>query len=135
MSSLPEACLKPSPIWYNTALDLFLPLLFRDSVRRRVVGKVCGVVFSCLSSRAVSISTTEDYNTDRFIQVLSRFVNRHGCPKVLYSNRGSQLIDASNELKDHVSKLDNTKVSTFAADIYIYITWIFSPAKAPWYMS
>ena len=55
MGEVSEERMKPTPVFYNCATDIFGPFSIRDSVKRRVVGKCFGVMFTCLSSRAVHL--------------------------------------------------------------------------------
>ncbi|XP_071519115.1 uncharacterized protein [Panulirus ornatus] len=44
MGQLPERRLKPSPAFFNTSMDLFGPLMIRDTVKRRTRAKAYGVM-------------------------------------------------------------------------------------------
>ena len=100
MGQLPEERLKPSPPWHNTAIDLFGPLKIRDQVKRRTIGKCYGVLFNCMSTRAVHIDLASDYSTEAFLLVLRRFASLRGYPAKLYSDNGPQLVSANEELRN-----------------------------------
>ena len=100
MGQLPEERLKPSPPWHNTAIDLFGPLKIRDQVKRRTIGKCYGVLFNCMSTRAVHIDLSSDYSTEAFLLVLRRFASLRGYPAKLYSDNGPQLVSANEELRN-----------------------------------
>ena len=89
-----------------------------------------GVVFDCLSSRAVHIDISPDYTTNGLLAVLRRFVSLRGYPAKLFSDPGSQLIAASRELKDFIKGLDRTQLLDFG--IEKGLEWKFSPADGPW---
>ena len=72
-----------------------------------------------------------DYSTDSFLMVFRRFVCLHGYPKVIFSDNGSQLVRASQELKSVISNIDWNKVSDFGIDKGL--TWNFSPPESPWW--
>ena len=47
---------KPSPAFLNVGVDYFGPYIIKGEVQQRVRGKAYGVIFTCLTSRAVFIS-------------------------------------------------------------------------------
>ena len=99
MGSLPEERLKPSPPWYCTGVDLFGPFITRGEVQKRVRGKAYGVLFNCMTTRAVHVDVSDTYSTDGFMRVLRRFIALRGCPVKLYSDGGSQLVAANKQLE------------------------------------
>ncbi|XP_068223879.1 uncharacterized protein [Palaemon carinicauda] len=119
MGQLPLERLKPSPPFAYTALDLYGPFFIRDTVKGRTKGKAYGVIFNCLSTRAVHLDLIEGYSAKDFLDGLRRFVSLRGCPKEIYSDRGTQLTAAEKELRN-------------ATEIF-KIKWIFNAsADAPW---
>ena len=66
MGKLPEERLKPSPAWHNTAIDLFGPFKIRDEIKKRTFGKCYGVIFNCMSTRAVHMDLVSDYSAGHF---------------------------------------------------------------------
>ncbi|XP_068229430.1 uncharacterized protein [Palaemon carinicauda] len=112
--------MKPAPPFYYTAIDLFGPLTIRDTVKRRTHGKAFGVIFNCLVTRAVRLDLAEGYSTDDFLTTFQRFIAIRGAPKVIYSDKGTQLISASKKIENIGEKEG--------------VTWIFNmPSDAPWY--
>lgn len=99
MGQLLEQRLKPAPAFFNTSLDLFGPVMIRDTVRHRERSKVYGVIFTCLTSRAAHIDLTEGYDTNSFLNTFRRFVSIRGYPHTIYSDLGTQLSAASKEIK------------------------------------
>nr|XP_027216220.1 uncharacterized protein LOC113808914 [Penaeus vannamei] len=98
MGPVPKERLKPSPPFYHAALDLFGPLLIKDTVKGRCKKKVYGVMINCLSSRASYVDLIEGYDADSFITTLRRFTALRGFPRSIYSDCGTQLKLASKEL-------------------------------------
>ena len=99
MGKLPIERLKPAPAWHSTALDLFGPFKIKDEVKKRTTGKAYGVIFNCLTTRAVHVDISSDYSTQKFLMVWRRFVSIRGYPSKLYSDNGPQLVSANEELK------------------------------------
>ena len=81
--------LIPSPPFYHSVVDLFGPFV-----------KAYGVVFTDVASRCCHIDLADSYDTDSFLNVLRRFTSIRGYPKTMYSDKGSQIVAAANELKE-----------------------------------
>ncbi|XP_061184388.1 uncharacterized protein LOC133192391 [Saccostrea echinata] len=113
MGQLPDIRLKPAPAFYFCAVDLFGPLIIRDTVKKGTHGKGYGVLFSCLVSRAVYIDLTEGYDTGSFIMVLRRFVSIRGYPRKMISDTGSQLVATGKELRTIMHSWDWSEIKNF----------------------
>ena len=131
MSPLPLERIKPSPPFLNVGIDYFGPYAIRGEVQKRTRGKGYGVLITCLSCRAVHVDIAHDYSTNGFMQVYRRFIALRGSPQKIYSDQGTCLIGASNELKDIVKNVDWVEVQSYG--LKEGTTWTFSPASAPWY--
>ena len=130
MSCLPIERLKPAPAFCFTSLDYFGPFEERGEVNKRSRGKVYGLLFNCIVSRAVYVDVAHDYTTDAFLIVLRRFVSLRGYPSKIYSDPGSQLVASSKELKNIIEGLNVEEISQFGIDKGL--EWKFSPADGPW---
>ena len=131
MSILPIEHLKPSPPFMHVGVDYFGPYTIKGDVQKRVRGKCYGVLFTCLACRAVYTDVANDYSTNAFLQVLRRFSSFRGWPAKVFSDPGTQLVGASNELKNAVAQIDWNVVNESAVENDV--EWIFSPADAPWH--
>ena len=121
------------PCILKCGVDYFGPFTIRGEVQKRVHRKCYGVLFTCLVVRAVYIDVAVDYSTDGFIQVLRRFTSFRGSPSKMYSDGGTQLVGASNELREVVEKLEWKKIQEFSTEDLEGIEWNFSPGNSPWY--
>ena len=130
MGKLPVDRLKPSPAWTCTAIDLFGPFKIRDEVKKRTTGKTYGVIFNCLSTRAVHVDLAADYSTEKFLMVLRRIVSIQGYPSKLYSDNGPQLVAANEELKNVVQGWNQEELKEFG--VMAGFKWDFASADAPW---
>lgn len=130
MGQLPEERLMPSPPWHSTAIDLFGPFKIRDQVKKRTIGKCYGVLFNCMSTRAVHIDLVDDYSTEAFLLALRRFTSLRGYPAKLYSDNGPQLVAASEELQNMTKKWNLKELKTFGVNEGL--KWEFASADAPW---
>lgn len=96
IGNLPTDRVKPASPCYSTGIDVFGPYRIRDKVKKRTTSKTYGVIFTCLGKRAVYLDITADYDTDKFLMVLTRFVSLHGYyPSKLFSDNGTLLVSAN----------------------------------------
>lgn len=75
-----------------------------------------GLVFTCLSSRAIHIEVLEAMDTSAFICTLRRFFALRGHAKLLRCDRGTNFVGAKTELKDASSELNEEKVKKFVTE-------------------
>nr|CAH0105425.1 unnamed protein product [Daphnia galeata] len=85
--------------------EQFYLLQGRRAIRRTLAkcescGRVkrYGLLITCLSSRAVHIESLDSMDADSFIMALRRFISIRGCPKVIYSDNGTNLLAGEKEL-------------------------------------
>ena len=91
-------------------------------VQKRISGKVWGVLFTDMVSRAIHIEATFGYDTDNFMLALRRFVSIRGWPQKLYSDPGSQLVSAREDLKLSITNSGSENG----------MEWVIGSADAPW---
>lgn len=103
--TLPVDRLKPTLPWLYSSVDLFGQYTTKGGVNKRSRGKVYGLILDCIVTRAVYIDVEVDYSTEGFLMAFRRFVSLHGYPKQLYSDRGTQLVGTSKELKGIIKGL------------------------------
>ena len=131
MGQIPPYRLQPSPPFLYTAVDLFGPFTIRDTVKKRTHGKAYGVIFNCLTTRAVYIDLADGYDTDSFILVLRRFISIRGNPRKVRSDPGSQLIAAGKEIRQIMEDWNWDKIHTISRNERI--EWdVNKSANAPW---
>ena len=131
MGQMPVSRLLPSPPFTAVMLDLFGPYHVRGEVQKRTTGKAWGVLFTDLCSRAVHIEVVFGYDTKSFLLALSRFAAIRGWPSVIYSDPGSQLVGASNDLARIWRSIDLDEIKQVSVDRGL--EWKFGPADSPWY--
>ena len=99
MAPLPTPRLVMSPAFNEVSIDLFGPYEIKDTVKQRSKRKVWGVTLNCVATRAIHIAVTENDGTESILLTLRKFISLRGCPSVIYSDKGSQLLAASEDLK------------------------------------
>ena len=68
-----------------------------------------GAIFVCMNSRAVHLEVARSLETDDFILVLMRFLNRRGHVKELRSDNGTNFVGAEREIRESLQKIDQLK--------------------------
>ena len=81
--------------------------------------------------RAVHLELASDYSTEGFLMSFRRFTTIRGFSNKIYSDGGSQLVGASNELKTVFKTLDWERIKAF--DVNKNLELIFSTGDSPWY--
>jgi len=130
MGPLPEDRMKPAPAWSYTSLDIFGPYEIKGETNKRSRSKGYGIIFNCMLSRAVHLDLANDYSTDAFLLAVKRFISIRGCPKKMRSDHGSQIVAASEELKQILQQHKVEKLHQAALDYKF--EWTFSSPDAPW---
>lgn len=127
MADLPAARLHHNrrPFTY-TGVDFFGPM--EVTVGRKRL-KRYGVMFTCLTVRAIHLEISESLSTDSTIMALRRMIARRGTPSVIYSDNGTNLRGADNELKRSLLELDESKLREDGT--VKGIEWRFIPPGAP----
>ncbi|XP_051809278.1 uncharacterized protein LOC127535407 [Acanthochromis polyacanthus] len=98
MADLPEARLRLfKPAFYSTGMDCFGP--FEVKVGRRSE-KRWGIIFKCLTTRAVHLDLLTSIDSDAFLMALRRFIARRGTPAELFSDQGTNFIGGERELRE-----------------------------------
>ena len=127
MASLPAARLATfcRPFSF-VGVDYFGPLYVtvgRHSEKR------WGVLFTCLTIRAIHLEIAYSLSTSSFIMCLQKFIARRGVPKEIYSDNGTNFKGASKEIADAIKSHDKQKIQEkFTSS---GIKWRFNPPAAP----
>jgi hypothetical protein len=127
MAPLPISRLAMSPPFHTTSMDLFGPILIKDTVKQRTRKKVWGVIFDCAATRALYLDVTEDYGTDAILHTIRRFITIRGCPAEMPSDQGSQLIAAAKDIADQVKDWNWEPVHAWATNQRM--KWTVVPAE------
>ena len=121
MAPLPAELLTPAPCFTYVGLDLAGPYVVTSMVNKRTTMKCWALVIVDLVSKAVKILTMAGYSTKDFLLSLSDFTSNYGWPRLIHSDKGSQLVAASKELD-----LDWNQITE--KSLIKETTWKFCPA-------
>lgn len=87
-----------------------------------------GVLFTCLTMRAVHIEVAHSLDTDACINALRRFISRRGQVSVIRSDNGTNFIGAERELREAIQNLNDSKIKEEM--LKGGIEWNFNPPGA-----
>ncbi|KAI2646146.1 Retrovirus-related Pol polyprotein [Labeo rohita] len=91
MSDLPGARLQLyKPAFHSCGMDYFGPFLIKIGRRTE---KRWGVLFECLTTRAVHLDLLPSLSTDSFLMALRRFIARRGTPAQLCQIKGPTSVE------------------------------------------
>ncbi len=123
MANLPQDRLIPdNPPFTSVGIDYFGP--FEVKCGRSVV-KRYGVLFTCLTVRAIHLEVASSLETDACINAFRRFVARRGQMSVMRSDNGTNLVGAEKEKREAIKGWNQSKISNVL--MQKGITWIFNP--------
>lgn len=123
MASLPEDRITPSkPPFTYTGVDCFGPFEVR---RGRTRVKRYGVIFTCLTLRAVHIEAASSLDTESFISALRRFIARRGQPEEMRSDNGGNFVRGERELREAINEWNQSQIHDFL--LQRNIKWTFNP--------
>lgn len=134
MGNLPAPRLEPNSVFLNVGVDYAGPFsLNANKLRNNKLLKAYIAIFVCLSTKALHLELVTELSTDAFIAAFRRFVSRRGKPANMYSDNGTNFVEANHELENLNSLLKNRdnqgEISTaFSGD---KISWHFIPASSP----
>ena len=134
MGDLPEERSSPSAPFQFMSVDLFGPYQVKDEVKRRVSMKVWGVLFFCMSSRAIHVELANTLSTESFLLAYQRFTSVRGHPQKIWSDPGTNFIGAKPVLEEmyaYLRQQNEESVEDYAAKNGTYWTWRILPADSP----
>ena len=123
MANLPQdRFTTDKPPFTSTGIDFFGPYVVK---RGRTSVKRYGLIFTCMTTRAVHIEVTHGLDTDSFLQAMSRFIARRGRPELIRSDNGGSFIRGEKEIKQGIASWNQDKIHNHL--LQNDIQWIFNP--------
>jgi hypothetical protein len=127
MADLPKERLTSNEKPFTSVgLDCFGPIMVSRG-RGRSLEKRYGLIFTCLSSRAVNIKVVHSPDTDSFLSALSRFMARSDAVKLIRSDNGTNFTSGHKELRASISEWNK------ASEFWLQqrgVEWKFQPPSA-----
>ncbi|KAK3544494.1 hypothetical protein QTP86_013150 [Hemibagrus guttatus] len=126
MADLPSARLRlHKPAFHSCGVDCFGPMLVKIG---RQTEKRWGILFKCLTTRAVHLDLLSSMSTDSFLMALRRFVARRGTPAELWSDQGTNFRGGERELREaYAALIPNLQHQLTRQKIHFH----FNPPSAP----
>ncbi|XP_026666969.1 uncharacterized protein LOC113463933 [Ceratina calcarata] len=109
----------------HCGVDYFGPMQVKIGRRRE---KRWGVLFTCLTTRAVFIELAHSLSTDSAIMAFRRFTSRRGTPVCVYSDNGTNFKGMDKELQQALKDINRSEIDSFAVENNI--DWKFNPPTA-----
>ncbi|XP_023807806.1 uncharacterized protein LOC111946881 [Oryzias latipes] len=126
MADLPLSRLRLNqPPFFSTGVDCFGPMQVKIGRRNE---KRWGLLFKCLTTRAVHIEVLSSINTDSFLMALRRFVSRRGKPAEILCDQGTNFRGGERELRETFNGLHPTLEAQLAEH---QIKFRFNTPNAP----
>ncbi|XP_018375289.1 PREDICTED: uncharacterized protein LOC108769043 [Trachymyrmex cornetzi] len=114
-------------------IDFAGPFSLRESKRRGnlPISKAYVAVFVCFKTKAVHLELVSSLSTEDFMSAFRRFCARRGTCSHVYSDNGTNLVGAANELKE-IYEFLKTQESCIATRLATQnIKWHFIPPRSP----
>ncbi|KAL7849939.1 hypothetical protein SRHO_G00192880 [Serrasalmus rhombeus] len=126
MADLPAARLRlHKPAFHSSGVDCFGPMTVKVGRRHE---KRWGIIFKCLTTRAVYLDLLNTMDADAYLMALRRFIARRGTPAELWSDQGSNFKGGERELKEAFASMAPTLQRQLARQ---RIKFHFNPPAAP----
>ena len=84
------------PPFMHTGVDYSGPIFVKCGRRTK---KRYGVLFTCMTTRAVHIEIAHSLETDACIMAMQRMVSRRGRPAHIWSDNGTNFVGAKREIQ------------------------------------
>ncbi|XP_055633065.1 uncharacterized protein LOC129773480 [Toxorhynchites rutilus septentrionalis] len=133
MGPLPAVRLTPSRPFVSSGVDYCGPFSVRPPNRRGSSMKIFVAIFICMWSKAVYIDMVYSLTTTAFVNVLIRFLSRHGSVAHIYCDNARTFVGANRVLQEYRREFNamhcSEKLASHCADNGI--TFHFNPARSP----
>lgn len=127
MADLPTPRLGYSlPPFTHNGVDYFGPIYVKSG---RKTEKRYGVLFTCMTTRAVHIEIAHSLETDAYIMAMQRMVSRRGRPAHIWSDNGTNFVGAEREIQDALKRLNKERITDELSQHGVQ--WHFNPPAAP----
>lgn len=110
----------------HCGIDYFGPITVTIGRRHE---KRWGVLFTCLTMRAVHLEIAHSLSADSTIMAIQRMTARRGQPSILFSDNGTNLRGANEELKTAFLNMDRKRLQDYGARVGT--KWLFIPPASP----
>ena len=128
MADLPPCRLRLQEApFHNTGMDCFGPFSVKAEIGR-ATAKRWGIIFKCLTTRAVHLEVLAEMTTDSFLQSFRRFTGRRGRPHTLWSDHGTNFRGGEAELIKSYNQMSDELKAELASQ---QVRFSYNPPNAP----
>ena len=127
MADLPADRVNPAPPFSYVGVDVFGPwsVVVRKTRGGEASSKRWGVLFTCLSIRAVHIELVSEMSSSAFINALRRFISIRGDIVEIRSDRGTNFVGSCEDLGFNAVNVEDRMLRSFLSDKRV--NWVFNP--------
>ena len=126
MADIPTDRLTPDqPPFTCVGCDFFGHFVVQQA---RKTFKRFGVLFICLTTRAIHIEIAESLDTSSFIMALCRFCARRGQVSEIRSDNGTNFVGGERELRESIQFWNHIQIQNHL--LQKIIKWVFNPPGA-----
>ena len=123
MANLKQDRVTPNKLTFSyVGVDCFGPFLVQ---RGRSQAKRYGVIFTCLTLRAIHIEVVHSLDTDSFVNCTRCFIARRGQPEQIRSDNGGNLVRGEKELRNAIGGWNQEVIAEFL--LQRNVKWILNP--------
>ena len=118
MADLPTDRTEVGPPFTNVGFDVFGPWTISTRKTRggAAQSKRWGLLFTCLTSRAVHIELLESMDASSFICALRRFFAIRGPAAILRCDRGTNFVGGRTELQEALQEMELKRIEKFTTE-------------------
>ena len=98
MGDIPHEYLQACAPFSNTALDIFGPLKVQEVSNHRRSFKTWVLLYSCLSSKAISMWVMTGYDAKSCLDAHAKHVSVYGHPDLVISDHGTQIVNGAKQI-------------------------------------
>jgi len=131
MGQLPLARVTVSCLFVNAEIDYVGPFEIKSgNTRSKTITKCYVALFICMATKAIHLELVSNLTTEAFIAALKCFIARRVLIDHLYSDNGSNFVEANRELKAFFKSEEFLRqVHNYAAETQFQ--WHFIPPNSP----
>ena len=109
MCDIPEDRLECCTPFTFCSVDLFGPFTIKEGRSKKV--KRYGVLFTCMSSRAIHLETVISLETDSSLNACTEmFLKSQGPVRQIRNDQGTNFVGARRELKEALEEMNHTRI-------------------------
>ena len=114
MADLPVDRVTPAPPFSSVSVDTFRPwTVVTRKTRGQAHNKRWAIIFTCPTTRGIHIELIEDMSSSSFIHALRRFISLRGPVKEFHSDRGTNFVGATDDLRINTVNVEDGQISNF----------------------